>query len=408
MRKFVGILIMIVVLTGCSGNHKQNDKTVIEIFHYKESMVTGLNSIGEAFMKEHKDVEIKTQMLATDYNAELKTKEISGRLPDLFASTPGEKALKPYIDSQSIVSVSNLDIISKLSKDIRESITFSDGEIYVVPLLNTVRGIIYNERLFKEAGLMEFPKTLSEMKTACKAFKDSGITPFACAGKDGWTLGSTIFQPGHEVFSPEDFYKKRDEKTMSFVDTSMPVFDFIDLYFDHVQEDFMNTDYIGSIELYALEEAAMIVQGPWAMTLISELNEELVDVSRMGAIPFKESDNKLYYDYDAYFSVSFNADLDLINDFFNFIVDGKGRDIFSKEIRAINPYNIEFDMTKVDMDINRYLSEGMIISDTQYINMPEGFWDTFASGMQQYAMGQVSKEEMLLQFDQSWDDLTGN
>lgn len=407
MRKMLGLLLScFIVLTGCNQAQKGSDRS-LEIFHYKETITSGLDKIASAYMSTHSDVKISTQVLGTDYNTVLKTKDSAGKLPDIFAaSTPGEKALTPYIRGGKIADVSSLSIIKKLPEGVKESITFSDGKIYVIPLLNTARGIIYNEELLKKAGITEFPKTLQEMEFVCQKLKQAGITPFAGAGKEGWTLGSTIFQPGHEVFASPTFSAQRDNKEISFANDMLPIFGFIDLYLENVQEKFLDTDYIGSVELYSLEQAAMIVQGPWVINTVEELNKEVANQSRMGAIPFKETDNRLYYDFDAYFCVSSQADLEIVEEFFNYIVEGEGKAIFQEEIKAINPYGIKYEMNKVDRDIDRYVSEGNTISDTQYINMPDGFWNVFAIGMQEYATGKISQEEMLIQFDKEWDAMT--
>lgn len=406
-HKFLIVLVFSILVVGCSNGDKQSSKDKsMRILFYKQEIVEGMNEMAKLFMEQNPNVSIENEMIGTEYNAVLKTKDTAGKLPQVFAaSTPGERALKPYIDAGKIIDVSNFNIIQQLPKDYRDSITFSDGNIYVIPFLTTARGIIFNEKLFEKAGISEFPKTLDEMKVACQKLKAVDVIPFACGAKDGWTLGSLIFQPGQEVFSTQDWIEKRNNGEASFKDNALLVFDFIDLFLENVQEKPLDTDYIGSVELYATEQAAMIIQGPWVIDIIAELDDNVANQSRMAAIPFTNNENKLYFDYDLYFCVSSEADVELVNQYFDFMINGEGRKVFKSHIKSINPYGIEYETRQVEKDILKAVEAGETIENTQYINMPDGFWQTLAIGMQEYVSGKLTKEQVLEKFDRDWDNM---
>ena len=50
-------------------------------------------------------------------------------------------------------------------------------------------GIYYNERIFKEAGIENFPETWNEFKDAILKIKDKGYTPIGLGAKTSYTVG---------------------------------------------------------------------------------------------------------------------------------------------------------------------------------------------------------------------------
>jgi len=389
---------------GSGEKAEKAEKVTLELYHYKDVIVEGMNELAEAYMAENPNITIKNEMISTEYNTVLKSRDSACNLPDIWAaSTPGEKALKPYIESNKIYPVNDLKVIGQLTEDVSSSLTFSDGNIYTIPFLNTARGIIYNTKLFKEAGIDSFPETFSEMEGAVKKLKDNGIIPFAAAGKDGWTLGSLVYQCGAELYAKNNFAERMWAGDASH-DEMMGIFNFIDLFKNNSQKKPMDTDYMGSVALYAQEKAAMLIQGPWAAVAVSDLAPEVVEVSRMEGIPYTEDAevNQLYFDYDVFFCVSTKEHMEAVGDYFDFIVNGEGRDIFKEKIKAINPYGIDFEANPVVQSIQEQLKNNETVSDTLYVNAPDGWWQTQAIVMQEYMGGQITKSEMMKKLDDEW------
>ncbi|MFW6360747.1 MAG: ABC transporter substrate-binding protein [Spirochaetota bacterium] len=386
------------------GSGEKAEKVTLELFHYKETIVDGMNELAEAYMAKNPNVKISNEMLSTEYNTVLKSRDSAGNLPDIWAaSSPGEKALKPYIEAGKIHPVNDLKVIKQLTDDVTESLTFSDGNIYTIPLLNTARGVIYNTKLFEQAGIDEFPSTFTEMEAAVEKLKAQDIIPFAVAGKDGWTLGSLVFQCGAELYAKNNFAERMWAGEASH-DEMREIFNFIDLFKANTQAKPMDADYMSSVALYAQEKAAMIIQGPWAIPAVADLAPEVVEVSRMEGIPYTEDAdvNKLYFDYDTYFCVSTEENMDTVHDYFDFIINGEGREIFKEKIKAINPYGIEFEANPVVASINEHVQNNNTVGDTLYVNAPDGWWQTQAIVMQEYMGGQINKSEMIQKLDDEW------
>lgn len=386
----------------------QEEKQTLSMFEYiGETATEAFSQMGEAFEMENPNVDFTLETIKTEYNTVLKAKDAAGKLPDIFqASSPGEPALKAYIDAGKLAPITDFAAIGRLSADMQDSLRFSDGEIYVFPMTTTARGLIYNTEIFKEIGYDSFPNTLDELAVACDKLQAAGYIPFASGAADGWTVGSLVYQCGHEIFASKDFGARMNAGTASHMEIK-GIFDFIDLFRDNSQDNYMSSDYSNSIALYAQQKAAMIIQGPWATDAIGELAPEVVDVSKMTGIPYTNdaARNKLYLDYNGYFVVSSTADTQLVDDFFDFIVAGKGKDIFSSTLKQINPFGITFEANAVYQSIFEEVKNDNVISEIQYLNAPDGWWQNQALAMQEYLMGAIDADQMLLRLDAEWASL---
>lgn len=406
---FLIMMVLFVFLSGCQSEKQISEKKQMTIMHYKETLVPGLDAIIDGFVEVNANAEIKQEMIATEYNTVLQSKIQVNKTPDVFvAGSIGDVALRKYVENGIVADISELEIIKKLPSELIEPLKDSEGKIYVLPFLNTGRGIIYNVELFEKAGISELPKTLEEMKLACEKLVAIGVTPFAIAGAEGWSLGSIPWQVSQEIYSSEEWIRRRWEGISKFEDLPLETFDFFDLMVEFGNKDPIRMDFMGQIKGFAVGEYAMMAQGPWAIDLVIEIEPSFYENARMMAIPVSNdpSQSKLYYDNDLYFLVSTDADLELVDEFFSFIFEGEGREIFSKEVKILNAFDISFETHNVNQSIMEYVQAGNIITNFQYNHMPDGFWQSNAKVMQSYLLGDVDKIEALRMLDIEWDALT--
>ncbi|MCC8151613.1 MAG: ABC transporter substrate-binding protein [Lachnospiraceae bacterium] len=69
-----------------------------------------------------------------------------------------------------------------IEEEVLESVTEDDGSIYLAPestMAFSCSGIFWNEELFAEAGISEFPETWEEFWECCDRLQAAGITPLA-------------------------------------------------------------------------------------------------------------------------------------------------------------------------------------------------------------------------------------
>ena len=66
-----------------------------------------------------------------------------------------------------------------------------DGECYGIPSTGNANGILYNKRIFAEAGVTELPKTPEEFMNALRAVKEkTDAIPLYTNYAAGWTMGA--------------------------------------------------------------------------------------------------------------------------------------------------------------------------------------------------------------------------
>ena len=67
-----------------------------------------------------------------------------------------------------------------------------DGKLCGINTSITWSGIIYNKKIFQQAGIEEVPKTQKDFFEACEKIKKLGITPFAINYKQSWCVGQWL------------------------------------------------------------------------------------------------------------------------------------------------------------------------------------------------------------------------
>lgn len=106
----------------------------------------------------------------------------------------------------------------KFDSGILTTSTSEDGHIYSLPYGGGVTGIVYNEALFKEAGIKQLPRTTDELATVCDALYNHDITPLCHYAGNGyyWYLDSVLRMQydGYE-YTMNNFYACTDEKGVS-------------------------------------------------------------------------------------------------------------------------------------------------------------------------------------------------
>lgn len=413
----VFVVLLVLVLPQIQKNTEQtvskvSNQKVLELrfLHYSAEYDEAFKSIANEFMKNRKGVQVTVEVVTTDYNAVLKSRDAANQLPEIFmASTAGEPALKAYIRANKIQPVGSLKVISQLPEAIQRSITFSDGKIYLIPITNSVRGIIYNKELFEKLGLKK-PETFSELKMVAKVLKDNGIIPFALAAKDGWTLGSNIFQVGQELMCDRDWLKRKWEGKASFSENTSEIFDFVDFVMQNCQSDYSNTDYINSLSLIANEKAAMVIQGNFAIPEIIKMNPDMKKKLGFMAIPFTDDreKTKLYFDTNNYAVVNAKADINLVDEFFDFLINSEeAKKLFWEKLYPISPYGInEENLSPFLKEVYEYINSNNFVANFLYNNMPDGMWQVFATAMQEYIINKAPRQKVVKIMDEGFDKLS--
>lgn len=190
-----------------------------------------------------------------------------------------------------------------------------DKLVYGVPSTGNAQGIVYNKRVFEEAGVTELPSTPDEFIAALKAIKayDESIAPLYTNYADGWTMeqwdgqvaGTTT---GDSTYMNNGLLHEKDP-FRDYGDSTHPYALYKVLY-DAVAEgltedDFSTTAWEDSKGMINRGEIATMVLGSWAYAQMVAADEHGEDV---GYMPFPITvDGKRYASAGADYSYAINV-----------------------------------------------------------------------------------------------------
>ncbi len=138
-----------------------------------------------------------------------------------------------------------------------------EEKVYGVPYATNASGVIYNVDKFKEHGI-EIPKTWDEFIDVLEKLQDAGEQPLLMTYKDAWTSNC----PWNSIASdlaPESFNDDRKAGKTTFVGTHEEIAEKYMKLLDYAQDDFMGLTYDDGNKAFANGEAAMIINGNWAI-----------------------------------------------------------------------------------------------------------------------------------------------
>ena len=215
-----------------------------------------------------------------------------------------------------------------------------NGQTSALPFSLTAAGVIYNKDIFAQYGVA-VPTTWDEFVQACETFKANGITPIYGTFKDGWTVNQGAFDyAAGGLIDVQQFYDELNaegssvgpDSPVSFAKTLPPVTTAMQQLMSYTQPDAGSRSYADGNAAFAAGEAAMYLQGPWALSELVKANPA-VNVGTF-ALPMTNNpdDTKARVNVDMALSiVNGTKHLDAAQKFVNYLMQPD----------VINKYNAE-------------------------------------------------------------------
>ncbi len=146
-----------------------------------------------------------------------------------------------------------------------------EGKSYGIPVVGNVQGILYNKRVWEEAGITEFPTTPQEFLDDLQTIKDKGVAkvaPLYTNYKDSWALSQWDGWRGAVTADPDALNKMTQTDTPWTADSDYGVID--GTIYDAVarkltEADPTTTDWEGSKRQIGVGDIATMVLGSWAI-----------------------------------------------------------------------------------------------------------------------------------------------
>ena len=219
-----------------------------------------------------------------EYYAKLNALVAAGTTPDVFIVSPGPN-LTDYVTPGVAAPLDDYLAQDGWKDTFTSDAVFSqmtyDGKIYAVPLNTAAACCFYNTEMFKDAGV-EPPKTWDEMLSVCEKLKAAGYTPLSISAGTAWCLsmvgGYLCEAEGVDLAAIADGSDSWTNGKLEAAATKLKDFS---QYFQPTAAG--DTNDVATANFYN-GEAAMLIQGSWAIAQINGSNPDFE--SKCGVFQF--------------------------------------------------------------------------------------------------------------------------
>lgn len=247
----------------------------LELFSSKTENAATLQKIIDGFMAENADVKI-TLTSEADASTVLKTRLTKNDIPEIIAMG-GDAHYTELQGAGVLLDLSGEDFISEVQPAYLEMVydvnANQEQAAYGIPYATNASGVLYNEDLFSQAGV-EVPETWTEFLDVIDKLEQAGIQPFELTFADSWTC-LPPWNSMAPVIPDANFTSDRKEGKTTFAGTHEEVLEKFLIIMEHAQDDFMGTTYNDGNVAFANGEAAMMINGNWAVSEFLNTNPDL-------------------------------------------------------------------------------------------------------------------------------------
>lgn len=163
------------------------------------------------------------------------------------------------------------------------------GRTSVIPYSLMAAAVLYNRDVFEQVGVVP-PTTWSEFVEVCDTLTAAGVTPIYSTFRDPWTIaqGHFDYSVGGMVDTTEFFTDLKQQgadvgpdSPVAFQKQFLEPVERMKELVRYTNEDAASRGYGDGNLAFANGEAAMYLQGPWALTEIAKTNPDI----NVGAFP---------------------------------------------------------------------------------------------------------------------------
>ena len=256
----------------------------IHFAYHRTDIPEKLNGYVEEFRKIYPNIEIEYELI-TDY-----AENALMRVGNTDWTIMGIPTVQKDELSKYFVPLGSLETLST-QYNFMSAWSF-DGVCYGIPSTGNANGILYNKRIFAEAGITELPKTPDEFLAALRAVKEkTDAIPLYTNYAAGWTMGAWdayigVAATGKDTYMNQDLPHAKDPFADQG-DGTGPYAVYKILYDAAaeglIEDDYTTTDWEGCKPMLNNGQIASMVLGSWAFTQMrdAEGGEHPEDVGYM-------------------------------------------------------------------------------------------------------------------------------
>jgi raffinose/stachyose/melibiose transport system substrate-binding protein len=286
----VAILGSSLALTACSS--AGSGPAEITFHMSKPEAIPYFQDLVDQFNEEQSDVDV-----TLDTASNLSAGFLRGNPPDVGLLNYNME-MSRFMERGALSDLSDMPEADRIRPDVQDLVdqySTYPGRTSVLPYSVAAASVIYNVQIFEDNGL-DVPTTWSELIDVCETLKAAGITPIYSTFSEPWTIAQGLFDytVGGSI-DVADFYKQMNElgtevgpnSSVSFENTvKEPVEKMVQLA-AYSNDDAPSRTYGDGNVAFAKGEAAMLMQGPWALGEIAKTNKDL----KLGTFPLPATDD---------------------------------------------------------------------------------------------------------------------
>ncbi|GAA1061579.1 ABC transporter substrate-binding protein [Agromyces bracchium] len=280
-------------LAGCASG-SGDDRVKLDFFQFKGEALEDFEQIIADFEAENPDIDVVQNQVA-DADTLIRTLLVKDRTPDVITLNAngnfGRLAQAGVFHDFTGDPV--LDTINPAVQEILADLGTYGDEVNGLGYVNNANGIIYNRDIFEEQGL-EVPETFDELIAVCDALADAGITPFYGTLADSWTVLPSWNALGAYPAQGDFFDEMRAEgedvgpdSPVSFEKDFPTAMEQQAELYSYAQEGYRGRTYDDGNAAFANGEAAMLMQGIWAVNPILGIDPDV----NLGIFPYPGTDD---------------------------------------------------------------------------------------------------------------------
>ncbi|WP_395398404.1 ABC transporter substrate-binding protein [Arthrobacter sp. UC242_113] len=330
---------------GGSGPSSQNGVTTLRFMQNKPEVVAYFNQVIRDFEALNPDIRV-----IQDFNE-------GNFVPGLVRNDPPDvvtrgfaQATADFVRKGVFADLSDLPAAATIDPKIQDLVSswgqYNGHETSALPFSLAAAGVIYRRDIFEAQGV-SVPTTWDEFVAACEKFKAAGITPIYGTFKDNWTLGQGIFDyVAGGALDIADFFARLTAKgaaisadaAESFTSNFGPALPKMLELASYSQKGAASKNYADGNAAFAKGQAAMYLQGPWALSQLVAANKNV----RLGSFPLpvtnNPADTKVRVNVDMALSITRNTpNMAAARRFVSYLLDPSVVNAYNEKNAAFSP-----------------------------------------------------------------------
>jgi raffinose/stachyose/melibiose transport system substrate-binding protein len=257
-----------------SADGERSAPVTVEFFQGKPEAVDTFDVLIEKFEDENPGI-IINQVSVPDADQVLTTRLSIDDVPDIFNVYPSQPTFRFFAEEGYVMDLSGNPLIQQVNPGVIELVRYESG-IYALPIALNAFGVFYNIDLFEEVGVA-VPSSWDEMIATAEVLQSAGVTPFVLTDKDAWTISQQgrvlegMIVPDHPSYYGALARGEREASRGYHAEVADKMLQLR----EHSQSRTLATDYGQGIAAFAAGDAAMFINGIWAIPSIESANGDL-------------------------------------------------------------------------------------------------------------------------------------